>query len=521
MNEELRNEIVRRWQAKSSLRRIEVELHVSRRTIRRVLAKWEAERTAAGPSGLPAPPRRRKSLLDGYEDTIRELLERYPTIRGTRIHEELQRRGFQGRYTIVRDRVRQLRPQPVRNPVVRFETLAGQQAQMDYAVYDIDFSDEGRRRVSLFSYVLSYSRRFYLHFGPSQDFETTVREHIRAFKYFQGVAASCLYDNQKVVVLHYEGGEPIFNPRFLAFATHYGFQPRLCMPKRPQTKGKIERPFFYVRTSLLNGRTFRSLDHLNEVTLWWLAHVADVRIHRETKQRPLDRYAEEQPHLLALPAQDYDVAPVVYRIVNVEGFISYRQNYYRVPWRCIGQALPVRLTEDELIVYSPDVKELVRHRLVPRSVIGQRCEHAEHRPSDDPQQRLAMLRERFAELGPVAQRFLDGLLRRQRFGKHQAQRVLALLGTYTRQDLLAALERAVHFGAYALSAVERILAAQAKPRPILEILADKERQHLQPLLTDDPVPLRPTAEYQSLLPPETAADGQGTLPPNAEPGGPA
>lgn len=518
MTEDLRNEIVRRWQAKMSLRQIEAELHVSRRTVKRVLAKLEAERSGDGrPAGLPTPPQRRGSVVDAYEGHIRELLERYPTIHVTRIHEELQRLGFQGCYSMVRDRVRLLRPKPVREPVIRFETRPAQQAQSDYSVYDIDFTDEGRRRVYLFSYVLGYSRRFYMRFVQGQDFETTVREHIRAFKYFQGLAATCLYDHQKVVVLRYEGGEPIFNPRFLAFATHYGFQPRLCMPRRPATKGKCERPFGFVDSSLLNGRTFHTLEHLNEVTAWWLANVADVRVHRETKQRPIDRFVEEQPHLLALPAHDYDVAPVVYRIVNVEGFVSYRQNHYRVPWRYLGQTLPVRITEEELIVYDQHVKEVARHQLFPRHVSGQRSEHKEHRPSEDPEQRLALLRDRFFELGSIAQRFFAGLLRQQRLGKHQAQHILALLGTYTRQDLLAALERAVRFGAFSLQAVERILAAQAKPRSILEVLAEEERQHLQPLLTEQPVSLRPTSDYQSLLTPETAPDGETTKPPPTEP----
>ena len=145
--------------------------------------------------------------------------------------------------------------------------------------------------MNLFSYLLGYSRRQYLRFVLAQDFETTVREHIRAFEHLGGAAATCLYDNMKVVVRGYEDGEPVYNPRFLAFATHYGFRPWACRPRRPQTKGKIERPFRFVETSLLNGRTFRNPDHLNDVTVRWLADVADVRVHRTTQRRPVDLHA--------------------------------------------------------------------------------------------------------------------------------------------------------------------------------------------------------------------------------------
>ena len=164
---------------------------------------------------------------------------------------------------------------------------------MDYSTYTLDFTAEGRRRVHLFGYLLAYSRRQYLRFVERQDFETTVREHIRAFEHLCGVAATCLYDNMKVVVSDFDGQEPLYNPRFLAFATHYGFRPWACRPRRAQTKGKIERPFSYVESSLLNGRTFQSLEHLNEVTRWWLEHVSDVHLHRTTGQRPIDRHAEE------------------------------------------------------------------------------------------------------------------------------------------------------------------------------------------------------------------------------------
>jgi hypothetical protein len=157
----------------------------------------------------------------------------------------------------------------------------------------------GRRRVNLFSYVLGYSRRQYLRFVESQDFETTIREHVRAFQHLGGVAATCLYDNMKVVVARYEGDEPIYNTRFLAFATHYGYRVWACRRRRPQTKGKVERPFHFVETSFLNGRELPQRSSISTKCLvQWLAEVADVRVHRETKRRPLDLHAEELPYLI-------------------------------------------------------------------------------------------------------------------------------------------------------------------------------------------------------------------------------
>jgi transposase len=499
MNEEIRNEIVRRWQGRTSQRRIAKDLGVSRDTVQSVIRRWEAERAGQRASDELAAPERRPSQLDAYDDAIRQLLDRYPDITAMRVFEELRRQGFTGRYTIVRERVKHWRPRPSREPVVRFETPAGAQAQMDYSTYDIDFTAEGRRRVHLFSYVLGYSRRQYLHFVEAQDLPTTLREHIRAFEHLGGVARTCLYDNMKVVVLRHGDEGPLYNPKFLAFATHYGFTPQACRVRRSQTKGKVERPFLHAETSLLNGRTFHSLQHLNEVTAEWLAEVADVRIHRETKQRPIDRHAEERPHLIALPAAPYNVADVAYRVVNVEGDVAYLQNSYSAPWRYIGQALPIRVTETELIVYSPMIAEVGRHRLFPRGVTGQRAEDKAHRPSADPRQQEVLLRERFAELGPNAARFLDGLLAAQRYGKNQAVKILALQSIYTLADLLAALERASRFGAFSLNAVERILAAQAQPKGVLDILADQERQRLASHLTDNPVLPRPTTDYQHLL----------------------
>ena len=270
--------------------------------------------------------------------------------------------------------------------------------------------------------------------GPASLIPSPKRSRNRAFQYFQGLAATCLYDNSKVVVTGYDGDQPIYDPRFLAFATHYGFRPWACRPRHPQTKGKVERPFWYAEKNLLNGRTFSSLAHLNEVTAHGLATTADARMHQETKRRPIDLYQEEKPHLLPLPAHPYDTAQVLYRTVNPEGWVPYRQNFYCVPWQRMGELLPLRITEKELIVYGPDLTEIARHELSPAGTRGEKHSLPEHSPGRDPYRKVELLKERFAELGAEAVRFLDAILQTRRCGKDEALRVLGLLGTYGRED---------------------------------------------------------------------------------------
>jgi hypothetical protein len=177
----------------------------------------------------------------------------------------------------------------------------------------------------------------------------------------------------------------------------------------------------------------------------------------------------------------------------------YCQNRYSVPWRYIGLMLPVRITEDEVVIYGPQIEEIARHPLLPRQVTGKTSCREEHQPGDDGEKKYELLKQRYDELGEAASRFFDGLIRRRRYGKDEAQKILALLETYARRDLVAAIERAVRYGAYSRSAIERILAVSAAPRPALDKLAEQESQQLKSLLGDRPVQPRSSKEYGELF----------------------
>lgn len=495
MTEEQRNKIIRLHNSGWSQRRISRLLGVSRGSVVRVLAAVaEQRREGAHHPELPRPKKSRPSLLDPFDDFIAALLETYPDLTAVRLLEELRDKGFTGGYSIVKDHLQRRRPRPDRPLVMRFETGPGVQAQMDYSTYTVAFRS-GTRRVHAFSYILSWSRRQYVHFVERQDFATTVREHVNAFDYFGGLARTCLYDNMRVVVDRWEDGVPVYNRRFLAFATHYGYRPWACKPYRSQTKGKVERPFRYIEKNLLNGRTFTDLEHLNSITAKWLDEVADQRVHRETKQRPRERFEEERAQLLALPGKPYDTAEVRYRVVDAEGLIAHQTNRYSVPWQRLGQTLAVRVTESEVIVYAPDLSELARHERRPDGA-RERVTIKTHRP-DDSRQREAQLRERFAELGATGERFLDELVANHRYGRDQATRILSLLGLYRSSDLVRALERALRYRALSCDAVERILAAQAEPRPITELDAEGRRRLDE--LGGPAVPPRSGEDYDALL----------------------
>jgi len=279
----------------------------------------------------------RPSKLAPYLEYLRERVLAFPDLSAVRLTREIRERGYKGAYTAVKRFLAAIRPESEPKPYeVRFETPPGYQAQVDFARFVTTFTDEPgvTRIVWLFSLVLGHSRHIFARFVMHQDLQTLLRCHMLAFDTIGGVPIEILYDRMKTAVTGEDGnGHIIYNRSLIALSQHYGFLPRACRPYRAKTKGKVERPFSYIRQDFFLGRTFRNLDDLNAQLDDWLATVANVRLHGTTQRIVSEAFAAEQTELQSLPAFPFDALLKLERRVSHDGLVSIGGNYYSVPDR--------------------------------------------------------------------------------------------------------------------------------------------------------------------------------------------
>lgn len=323
------------------------QLSLDRKTVRRYIA-----RGLEPPAYTPRPPRERR--LDPFTAYLRERVAAYPALTGSRLWRELKERGYAGGYTAVTDYLRGIRPAVPAPFEVRFETPPGQQAQADFARFVVSFADEPgvTRIVWLFSMVLGHSRHVWARFVLHQDLQTVLRCHIAAFTALGGVPLEILYDRMKTAVTgESEDGNIVYNRSLVALAAHYGFLPRACRPYRAKTKGKVERPFRYVREDFFLARRFRNLEDLNVQLGDWLATVANVRLHGTTLRIVSEAFAEERPSLQPLPVVPFRAVLRLERRVTHDGLVSVGGNLYSVPDRT-RRVVEVHQFADEIQIFD-------------------------------------------------------------------------------------------------------------------------------------------------------------------------
>ena len=269
---------------------------VSRRTIHEWVETGQLDRDLSSGGARYAPRPAMPHKLAPYTGIVEARLEEFPGLSAKRLFDEVRAAGYPGGYSRVRDYVRAVRPREPVEAVVRFETPAGRQGQVDFATFTLPW---GRRHALVV--VLSHSRLLWLRFYRRQTMAVLIDGLESAFARFGGVPKELLFDQMRAVVLSDQrvgGGELVLNAEFLRLAAHWRFHPRACRPYRAQTKGKVERPIRYIRDSFFYMRAFANDEDLNEQASRWLEGTANVRRHGTTGERPVDRFERDEREVL-------------------------------------------------------------------------------------------------------------------------------------------------------------------------------------------------------------------------------
>ncbi len=307
-------------------------LGVSERTVRNYLSQIPRKRKKP----------ERKSKLDPFKDYVRTRIADNPGINGELIYESIQKMGYAGKKTVLKDYITKLRRETNRNAVIRFETEPGFQAQVDWVEFCRQLLDGNLQKLYAFIMVLGFSRFPFVKFTTSMSSEVLLACHQMAFRFFNGVPKEILYDNMKTAWI-YDGSGWKTNRKLSSFAFHYSFIPRRCQVRRPETKGKVERFNQYFKNNFFASiqKEQLNLQELNDSVLLWIDKIKHNKISGLNESR-FERFNQEKLHLSALPETDFDVRDMAILSVNRESCITWKTNRYSLPPNLIGKEVICR-----------------------------------------------------------------------------------------------------------------------------------------------------------------------------------
>ena len=435
------------------VRQVARDLGLNVKTVRR----WR-ERPYAPRATMP-----RTSKLDPFKGRIVGWLDAHP-LSAQQVFQRLCEAGYEGGISIVKDYVRRIRPRPH----AAFLTLAfapGEVAQVDWGEWGSIAVGNTRRRLSFFVMVLAYSRQLYVEFTLSQSMEHFLAAHINAFDAL-GVPRRVMVDNLRSAVLaHVRGEPPRFNPRYLDFARHYGFEVVACNVAKGNEKGRVERAVGYVKGNFLNGQELPAFAALNPAVRLWLETVANVRLHRETQRRPVDLWAEERAHLQPVNPRRFDVAQVLAVRADRQFRVTFETNRYSVPARFAGAQLTLKAYPEHLCLYH-DQDLIARHvRCWERHCDVADPDHAKALVAQRRHAQDAHALQRFLALCPQAPKYHEGLLERRGHALSHVRKILALADIHGTETVARAMADALDFAAFSSEYIAHLIQARARQLP--------------------------------------------------------
>jgi transposase len=424
---------------------------------RETVSKWCRREHYQPPARL-----KRASRLDAYKSLIVRWIETHP-LSAQQIFQRWREAGYNGGISILKDYVRRVRP-PKQKSFLKLAFAPGECAQVDWGEYGSIGVGSTRRRLSFFVMVLCYSRQMYVQFTVSQTMEHFLACHEHAFAAL-GIPAKIMVDNLKSAVLkRLTGAAPVFNPRYLDFARHHGFQIVACNVRAGNEKGRVESGVGYVKKNLLNGLEFTDFSSVNPAAQVWLNEIANVRIHGETRQRPIDLYASEREHLRAANVLPYDLGRLASARATSQFRIAFEANRYSVPAQFSGRLLTVKAYPERLCIYH-DNQLIARHT---RS-------YDRHQDIEDPDHPKALLDQRtsareqrllsqFLALSSNAQTYYEGIAARRFNARAHLRKILALAEIYGHSACCRAIDDALAFNAFSSEYIAHLLEARARAK---------------------------------------------------------
>jgi transposase len=336
-----------------SQREIAARLGINRRTVARLAAAAEPPRYRRSPTG---------SQLDPLEPVLRRLLEEWPQIKAPRLTEILRDDyGYTGSLRLVQERLRELRPRPVR-PAQRTGYRPGQVLQLDWAEMPTRPIVAGRaRRVYALVASLPYSGAQTVFFSLDLTLESFLEGHVRALEWLGGVPRECVYDNLRSVVARRELDTVVWNRRFLHLRGHYGFHATACTPATPREKGSVEAAVRYLKSGFWPARRFRDLGELDAQYADWRDRVCNRRLHATRRVRVDERLVDERAALRPLPPAGFDSSGHRTSRVPLDCYLRHGGCFYRVPERLVHERVELCFDRDQVWITHRGV-EVARHR---------------------------------------------------------------------------------------------------------------------------------------------------------------
>jgi transposase len=430
------------------VRAIARRLSMARKTVRKLLGR--------APKQL-APPAPRASLLDPYLVAIRKMLEETPELTAPGVLERLRALGYTGGVSILRDRIREIRPRLHREAFFTLDFRPGQAVQVDWADFGYAIPG-GPRRVSAFVMALCYSRYLYIEFTLSQTMGSFLRCMERGIAFFGGVTLADIFDNMKTVVLSPRPGATVFNPRFLEYARARGFAVQACNVRRGNEKGRVERPIGFIRDRFWPGRRFPDLLDLNVQGAKWRDDFANNRVHEVTGKVPSLVFAHEEKGLLRpIPPIPFDTDEILSTGVTKTYRVTFDRNRYSVPSRLVGQSVVVRANDDTVSIFLGP-KQVARHA---RSwAVGEDVKDASHDDgvlAQKPRAAAGQLPPGLDVLGELGTRYLKVFAAGSRSIQREVTRLVFLVELFGAANTAGAMHEVMASGHVGAEYVEYVL----------------------------------------------------------------